>query len=164
MSIEIRTPELHESKDVLRLMIGLAEFESYIHDFKVTEKELIQRLFKNQDFNVLVASVDGKLMGILTYYYLPFTYDLRPWMIIKELFVEPAARSQQLGGRLMARAAAICIENNGSKIKWDVLNSNEAASKFYRQLGAKADEEWQGYYLSNKALAQLASSDDNAIS
>lgn len=67
MSIEIRTPELHESKDVLRLMIGLAEFESYIHDFKVTEKELIQRLFKNQDFNVLVASVDGKLMGILTY-------------------------------------------------------------------------------------------------
>ncbi len=160
MSVEIRAPKLHEAKDVLRLMTRLAEFESYIHDFKVTEKELVRRLFKDKDFGVLVANVDGKLVSLLTYYYLPFTYDLRPWMVIKELFVGSKYRSQQIGKKLMAQAAAICIKNNGSKIKWDVLSKNDEAAKFYLSLGAQVDEKWQGYYLDEEALFDVASDKD----
>ena len=46
---------------------------------------------------VLVAAEDSGeepycVAGMLVYFYQPFTYDLKPWMVIKELFVAAKCR------------------------------------------------------------------------
>lgn len=151
-----RQAELKDSKKILSLMIDLAEFEGYADQFIVTLNDLDKRLFKNKDFCVLVSEVDQQVVAILVYYYLPFTYDLKPWIYIKELFVDQQYRSLGLGKQLMIKLAKEAIENKCSKIRWDVLSTNLKATKFYQSLGAKHDKEWLLFNMDEANLKKLA--------
>ena len=118
-------------------MLELAKFEGYADKFVVTQSDLEERLINNKDFSILVAEVDSKITGILVYYTLPFTYDLKPWLYIKELFIDADYRSLGLGKKLMHGLAIEAKKLGCTKIRWDVLSSNEAAKAFYQSLGAK---------------------------
>lgn len=100
---------------ILAMMRELARFEGYESEFRVTEKALHDGLFEQRQFHVLTASREGAVVGLLTYYFLPFTYDLSPWIYIKELYADKNYRSQGVGSALMKQLAAICRENGGSK-------------------------------------------------
>lgn len=76
-------------------MKALAVFEGYIEAFCVSEQALTQVLFDTKQVEALVAEKDQQLVGMLVYYRLPFSYDLKPWWYIKELCVAPNYRSQQ---------------------------------------------------------------------
>ncbi len=155
--VTIRHAERRDSDELLSMMIQLAEFEGYADGFKVTKSELEKRLFDAQDFCVLIAEVDGRASGMLVYYYLPFTYDLTPWVMIKELFVEEAHRSKGLAKKLMVALSKVCTEIGSHKIRWDVLSSNIKAKQFYESLGAESNDTWELYSMGEKAIAALSS-------
>lgn len=154
--LTIRSARLEDVGQLLALMRALAEFEGYITDFKVSESELRRRCFVNQDFHVLVAEMGNELIGMLVYYTQPFTYDLAPWFVIKELFVHESARGLGAGRKLMKEAALRCVEEGGSRLRWEVLVDNPAAKKFYSSLGAQADTQWQTWHLSRSRLVNFA--------
>ncbi len=154
---KIRHAKLKDGDDVLRLMVDLAKFEGYADEFKVTKKDLEERLFKQQAFCVLVAEVEDKITAILVYYYLPFTYDLKPWIYIKELYVDSKHRNQGLGKKLMKVLALEATDKGCSKIRWDVLSSNKAAQSFYQSLGAKHDDDWSLFSLTSNKILELVS-------
>ena len=155
-SVTIRHAEINDSMELLSLMRGLAEFEGYIDQFCVTLTELKDRLFTRRDFNVLVADHQGSIVGMIVYYDLPFTWDLRPWVHIKELYVETEFRSEGVGKKLMVHLSRECSDRGVSKIKWDVLESNHKAKKFYQSLGAHRDTLWETYSLNESDINALS--------
>lgn len=157
VGITIRHAERRDSDELLSMMIQLAEFEGYADGFRVTKPELEKRLFESEDFCVLIAEVDGRASGMLVYYYLPFTYDLTPWVMIKELFVKNECRSRGVAKRLMTALAKVCVEQGSRKIRWDVLSSNIKAKRFYESLGAESSDTWELYGMGEKAIAALSS-------
>lgn len=147
-SSTIRLAVQTDCPQLLTLMKKLAEFEHYIDDFKVTEQELIDRGFSNQpEFFCIVSESQNNLNGYLVYYFIPFTYDLKPTLFIKELYVSSDARGLGIGKSLFKFAIEQAKKHGCGRLKWDVLNDNKNAQHFYKKLGAKHNKQWQGYQL-----------------
>lgn len=152
----IRPAAKDDTDEILSMMIELAIFEGYKRDFKLTKIELIERLFERKDFSVLIAEYKGCVAGILVFYTLPFTYDLAPWVYIKELFIKADYRFSGIGKKLLSELARRCVFNGHSKIRWDVLSNNLAAQKFYFSIGAKEESHWKLFSLDSIGIAELA--------
>ena len=148
--IKIRYAIKDDCQQLLELMKKLAVFENYIGDFKVTETDLITQGFcqtNTPTFSAIVAERHNKLIGYLVYYIIPFTYDLRPTLFIKELYVDENSRGKNIGKQLMRTAIKDAKEIGCGRMKWDVLSDNIKAQSFYQSLGACYDKRWQGYLL-----------------
>jgi len=145
----VRPFERDDVACVLRLMRDLAVFEGYIGDFRVTEGDLIAHgLGDNPRFGVLVAELDGRVVGIAVHYVIPWTYDLKPTLVLKELFVDETARSLGAGAALIAALKSHAAAIGAPRIEWSVLASNDDAKRFYRRQGAVLDAIWEPWALS----------------
>jgi GNAT superfamily N-acetyltransferase len=144
-------------------MRGLAVFEGYAAEFRVTESVLLDQGFRRDppDFRALVAEgVEGRLLGMLVCYLLPFTFRARPTLYIKELFVAETERARGVGKALMRAASAQALRLGCATIRWQVARWNAPARRFYERLGARADETWVDYGLTESAMRSLADSTD----
>ncbi|MBY4677635.1 GNAT family N-acetyltransferase [Marinobacterium arenosum] len=154
-AIRVRDARTEDCDALLTLMRQLARFEGYEDQFRVTAADLLERGGRG-DFHALVADSGQGLAGMLVYYFQPFSYDLTPWLVIKELYIDARYRGQGLGSQLMQAAAQRCQAAGGSRMRWDVLTDNQPARAFYESLGAEPQCQWQGYQISGDALLQLA--------
>ncbi|MEE9325795.1 MAG: GNAT family N-acetyltransferase [Cocleimonas sp.] len=148
----IRPALKSDCKQLLVLMKKLAEFEDYLNDFRVTEDDLIEHGFPSDNrhpptFYTIVAEQENQLLGYVVYYFIPFTYDLKPTLFIKELYINASSRGQKVGQKIMLATIEEAKEKGCGRMKWDVLNDNINAQEFYKQLGASYDSRWQGYVL-----------------
>ena len=143
----IRRAQPGDEPRLLLLMQALAEFEGYLSAFCVTEQALTEVMFQTGQVQALVAEDQQQLIAMLVFYQLPFSYDLKPWWYIKELYVKPAYRSQQLGQQLMQQLIRDCQAQGGSKIRWDVLSTNQRAKAFYQSQGGAHDQQWELFSL-----------------
>ncbi len=143
---------------VLPLMRDLAVFEQYIDSFAVTESVLLEQGFRNlpPNFYCLVAEQGSQIIGVLVYYFLPFSASAKPVLYIKELFVHDTARGHGTGKMLMQRAALEARDAGCSGVKWTVASWNEPAKRFYESLGARANPVWIEYGLDSASLETLA--------
>lgn len=157
-AFEIRAFQKQDIPQLLELMKALAVFEGYIDQFAVTEQSLEDYgLGDNPRFGVLVAPHrSGRLLGMAVHYTIPWTFDLKPTLILKELYVSDQARGSGVGQALIRALAAEAKRVGAPRIKWTVLDSNIPAQKFYSALGGCCDQEWQSWYLDEAAIAALA--------
>ena len=134
---------------LLELMQALARFEGYIEQFRVTAADLLERGLSGAaaaQFTALVAADEaGQLAGYAVVYRVPYTYDLRPNLELKELYVNADARGLGIGHALMETVIALGRATGCARLKWDVLSSNAAAKDFYRRLGGAHDQRWEGW-------------------
>lgn len=140
--IQIRVIEKNDLEKVHYLMQKLAEFEGYSKKFCVTVDAISTAVFEQQNLGVLVACVNEEVEGVCVFYTLPFTYDLKPWIYLKELFVSNQHRSLGLGNALMRELIKTSKQRGVSKIRWEVLKTNLPAIEFYQGFGSKAEAEW----------------------
>lgn len=145
----IRSFQREDVAQLLELMIGLAEFENYREQFAVRERDLVAGgLGADPEFFAKVAvSDDGTLLGMAVYYLVPFTYDLHPDLVLKELFVRPDARGTGVGQALMDDLVETARSSDCKRIKWLVLATNDPAKRFYEVLGGRHDEKWELWQL-----------------
>ncbi len=129
-----------------RLMRALAAFEKYLDDFALTESELLRRGFPADglaEFSAWVAvAPDAELVGYVVYYEIPFTYDLKPTLVIKELFVALPHRGRGIGRALLDATLCVARERGCGLIKWAVLPGNQSAQSLYRSWGGAPDQRW----------------------
>ncbi|WP_075291065.1 GNAT family N-acetyltransferase [Pararhizobium arenae] len=146
--LEIRAFEQKDVSDVLALMRGLAVFEGYIDDFRVTEADLVEHgLGPSPRFGVFVAVLAGKVIGIAVHYQIPWTFDLKPVVVLKELFVAEEARGIGAGEALFHRLTAYARDIGASKVAWTVLDGNEPAMRFYDRQGGVPDTLWKPWFV-----------------
>ena len=147
----VRAFRREDVPELLGLMRELAAFEGYIDEFRVTQRDLIEfGLCKTPAFRAYVApdpETPSSLGGMAVTYRQPWTYDRRPALVLKELFVAEACRGLGLGEALMQRVREEARDAAASSIRWTVLRSNDAAKRFYARLGAREDAVWEGWVL-----------------
>ncbi|HAK07323.1 MAG TPA: N-acetyltransferase [Spartobacteria bacterium] len=160
MDMQIRRAVEADVPNLLPLMRELAQFEKYADAFAITEEMLREQGFRRSppDFHCLVAEENGVLIGLLVYYFVPFTYRAKPNVIIKELYVADEHRSKGVGKLLMKAIATEAEQAGCGLIKWYVAKWNQRGIEFYERLGAKIDPDWHEFQMSEKTFRDLAAS------
>ena len=147
MTARVRRAAASDAAPLLRLMRGLAEFEGYAADFAVDEAELLARGLADDDrreFTAFVAEdADGTLAGYAVVLEIAFTFDLRPTLVLKELYVATDRRADGVGAALLARVIGHARERAGARLEWCVLPGNDAAKAFYRRAGGAPERAWE---------------------
>lgn len=147
MNITIRKALEEDSSQIWRLMRELAVFEKYVDTSAVTPQIVREKGFQKQppDFYCLVATDTDLIVGILVYYFLPFTAHNRPAIYMKELYVDRNYRGHRIGEKLMFALKEEAIKNNCLQIKWTVASWNTSGQKFYERIGASQNNKWLNY-------------------
>ncbi|ESY54879.1 diamine acetyltransferase [Mesorhizobium sp. LNJC372A00] len=146
--VRIRPFERQDVGAVLALMRALAVFEGYDDKLRVTKANLIEHgLGPSPRFGVLVAEQEGVIVGIAVHYLIPWTYDLKPVVWLKELYVTEATRGMGVGHALVEQLRQHALSIGASAIKWTVLKSNSPAKAFYRSLDGQPDDIWEPWQL-----------------
>lgn len=146
----IRKMQEKDAEQVFELMKKLAIFEKYIDSFAITIDTVKYCGFQKDipDFYAFVAEdTQQKIVGMLVYYYLPYTAQNRPAIYMKELYVDENARNQKVGEKLMNALKNEAIANNCISIKWTVAPWNSDGMRFYERLGANQNSDWINYEL-----------------
>ncbi|MBL4614450.1 MAG: GNAT family N-acetyltransferase [Magnetovibrio sp.] len=133
-------PQLHG------LMRALAEFEGY--EFVATQAGIMERgLSENPQFEALVAHFSGsdKLIGMAVIYQIPYTYHLKPNLVLKELFVTEQARGAGVGEALFNAVKVRASVLGCGQLLWSVVPWNDKAKSFYSKLGGRMEDRWEGW-------------------
>jgi|SRR5579863_2640141 len=140
-----------DAEPLLQLMHKLAELENYRPDFRVSFGDLLARgLAASQDGQFKAFVTDSGAAGLSGYAVVqevPFTFDLRPTLILKELFVSQDCRGRGVGTALMSAVLDYARARGCGRLRWDVLPGNEAAKRFYRRFGGDRDSAWENWVL-----------------
>jgi GNAT superfamily N-acetyltransferase len=157
--LEIRFAGPDDAGLVLRLIRELAAYERAPAAVIATEADLLRHGFgPDQQFEALLAFVDGEPAGMALFHSRFSTWLGRPGIYLEDLYVVEAARGQGVGRRLMARLAAVAVGRGWGRIDFHVLDWNPARN-FYHRLGMKHLGEWLRYGADEAALVRLACED-----
>jgi len=107
-------------------------------------------------FETLICRRDGRPIGLALYFFTFSTFLGRPTLYLEDLFVRPEKRGKGYGRALLERLAQIAKERGCGRMEWAVLDWNDPAIQFYRNLGAEPMNEWTVFRLTREGIAKLA--------
>jgi GNAT superfamily N-acetyltransferase len=137
----------------------LAEYERLSHEAVVTEKTLQDSLFGARRYaEVLLGYADDKPVAFAIFFHNFSTFLGRPGLYLEDLFVIPAMRGKGFGRAMLVELARIARERNCGRFEWAVLDWNEPAIQFYKNLGAIPMNEWTIFRVTGAALGRLSNS------
>ncbi|WOB08467.1 GNAT family N-acetyltransferase [Piscinibacter gummiphilus] len=149
--MKVRRATARDVVPLLASMQALAVFEGYAADFRVTGDDLLVRGLAGtgaKQFTALVAEDEhGALCGHAVLLVTPFTYDLRPTVVLKELYVDARRRRQGVAEALLVAVRAEAQAIGAGRIRWLVLPGNAAAQRLYARWGGAPDTAWESWEL-----------------
>jgi GNAT superfamily N-acetyltransferase len=123
----------------------------------VTEADLRATLFGPRPYaEVLMGEAGGEAAGFALYFHNYSTFLGKPGLYLEDLYVRPEYRRRGLGTAFFRRLARIAVERGCGRMEWAVLDWNEPALRFYRQLGAVPLGDWTVQRLVGDNLRRLA--------
>jgi GNAT superfamily N-acetyltransferase len=148
--MQIRTAVASDVPRLVALVRRYWEFEG-LSGFNALRTELLlERLLTHSALGeVWVAAADDALCGYLVLVHVLSLEHGGLTGEIDELFVLPEARSQGVGGRLLASAEAALRQRGGVRLQLQLAIGNAPARRFYQRRGYGAR---QAYGLFDKAL------------
>jgi GNAT superfamily N-acetyltransferase len=143
---------------IRQFILELAEYERALPgEAPVTEKDLADTLFGPRPAaEVLLAHLGADPVGFALYFHNYSTWLGKRGIYLEDLFVRPSARKHGVGFALLRALTRIAVERDCGRVDWSVLKWNELAINFYKQIGAKALDDWTTFRLSGESLAKVA--------
>jgi GNAT superfamily N-acetyltransferase len=158
-NLMIRPATVADVPIILELIRALATYERAPDEVVATEEGLAEVLFNNKPAaEVLLAFENDRAVGFALFFHNFSTWLGRPGLYLEDLFVRPEDRGKGYGRALLIHLANIARERNCGRMEWAVLDWNEPAIEFYRQLGAKPMHEWTVFRLTRDEISKLADS------
>ncbi|TQJ74870.1 GNAT family N-acetyltransferase [Streptomyces sp. SLBN-31] len=154
----IRTATVADVPLIHALVRELADYEKALHEVKATEEQLREALFGERPAvhaHIAVDDATGEPVGFALWFLTFSTWRGVHGIYLEDLYVRPTARGAGHGRALLAELAGICVERCYQRLEWAVLNWNAPAIAFYESLGARPQDEWTTYRLTDQALADL---------
>ena len=143
---------------IREFILELAEYERALPgEAPVTEKDLANTLFARRPAaEVLIAYLGDTPAGFALFFHNYSTWLGKRGIYLEDLFVRPVARKHGVGFALLRALAKIAVDRDCGRVDWAVLNWNELAIDFYKQIGAKPMDHWRSFRLTGDSLAQIA--------
>ena len=142
---------------ILNLLRELAEYEKLSHACVATEELLREHLFgRERAAEVIVAEVDGAIVGYALFFKSFSTFLARPGIYLEDIYVQPQHRNKGIGKSMLRGLAQLAVERNYGRVEWCVLDWNAPSIAFYKSLGAFPMDEWTTYRLTGDALKEFA--------
>jgi GNAT superfamily N-acetyltransferase len=155
--IEIKPARKEDVPLILWFIKELAAYERMADKVVATEDSLTESLFgERPGAEVLIAYTRGEPAGFAIFFHNYSTFLARPGLYLEDLYVKPELRGQGVGRALLSHLARLATQRNCGRMEWWVLDWNESAIKFYRDLGAVPMDDWTVYRMTGDALDKLA--------
>lgn len=155
----IRTATPADVPEIHRMIRELAEYEKSLDEARASEEQLREALFGERPaaFAHLAETADGEVAGFSLWFLNFSTWRGTHGIYLEDLYVRPGLRGGGYGKALLSELARICVERGYERLEWSVLNWNTPSINFYKALGAKPQDEWTVYRLTDEELAELGS-------
>ncbi|MER6674501.1 GNAT family N-acetyltransferase [Streptomyces sp. NPDC000983] len=140
------------------LVQELAEYEKAPHEAKATQEQLHEALFGEHPAAFAHMAVDdgtGEPVGFALWFLNFSTWRGVHGIYLEDLYVRPTARGAGHGRALLTELARICVARGYERLEWSVLDWNAPSIAFYESLGARPQDEWTVYRLTDEALSEL---------
>ena len=138
--ILIRPAERNDFDAIHALVVELAIYEKEPDAVTATISDF-QKAFDDNLIQALVAEVGDEIIG-MGLFYLTFSTWKGKMMYLEDLVVGESARNEGVGQLLFDAVIAKSKAQNCRLLKWQVLDWNEPAIKFYEKNNAIIDKEW----------------------
>jgi GNAT superfamily N-acetyltransferase len=158
MTVTIRPARPGDEVDIHRLIQALADYEREPDAVEATPEGLRARLFADTPrVFAHVAESEGRIVGMAVWFFTFSTWTGRHGIYLEDLIVDVSARRTGAGRALFGALAAEARVQDCARIDWSVLDWNDLAKDFYRGLGGRHHEGWEGWRLDGDALVALQS-------
>ena len=154
--IEIRPAVEGDAPLILSLIKALAEYERLGDEVAATEAMIRESFFGRAARAGGHRACRGDAVGFAIWFSTYSTFLSKPGIYLEDLFVLPEWRGKGIGRALLRHLARIAVERGCGRIEWSVLDWNETAIRFYRNIGARPMDEWTVYRLTGDAINRLA--------
>ncbi|WP_151483630.1 GNAT family N-acetyltransferase [Streptomyces albicerus] len=155
----IRTATPADVPVIHSMIRELAEYEKALEEVRATEEQLCEALFGERPaaYAHIAESAEGEPVGFALWFLNFSTWRGVHGIYLEDLYVRPLARGGGYGKALLRELARICVERGYERLEWAVLDWNRPSIDFYEALGARPQDEWTVYRLTDGALARLGS-------
>lgn len=136
----IRPGTAAELEAAHELVCELARYERAAGEV-TTSPETYRRDFESGWFELFVADYRSEILGIALGHRAYSTWKGRIYYL-DDLVVREAWRGRGIGLRLFDAFADMARLRGASMLKWQVLDWNEPALRFYRRLSARIETDW----------------------
>jgi GNAT superfamily N-acetyltransferase len=157
--LSIRPATTADAPLILEFIRRLAEYEREPNAVVATEEDIIRDGFGAEPkYRCLIAEWNREPAGFAFFFYNYSTWLGKAGLYLEDLFVLPEMRGKGIGKALLQKLAQIAVAENCYGMRWQVLEWNEPALKFYETLDAHIMDEWETMRLMEPALSKLADS------
>ncbi|MFF0740720.1 GNAT family N-acetyltransferase [Streptomyces sp. NPDC004111] len=155
----IRNATVDDLPEILAMIRELAEYEKALDEVRATEDQLRDALFGPAPaaYAHIAETPDGEVVGFAVWFLNFSTWRGVHGIYLEDLYVRPSARGGGHGKALLAELARTCVRRGYQRLEWSVLKWNRPSIDFYEALGARPQEEWDVYRLTDDALEKLGS-------
>jgi len=139
------------------MIVELAVFEKLEHLVVATEALLHDGLFgARPSCEAIIGEEDGKVVCFALLFHNFSTFLTKKGLYLEDLYVLQSHRGKGYGTKMLTRLAQIAVERNCGRFEWSVLDWNEPAIGFYKQMGADILPDWRICRVTGDTLAALA--------
>ncbi|MFZ3569039.1 GNAT family N-acetyltransferase [Streptomyces sp. BH097] len=151
----IRTATPADVPVIHAMVRELAEYEKALHEARASEEQLREALFGERPAAYAHIAEDaetGEPVGFALWFLNFSTWRGVHGIYLEDLYVRPSARGGGHGKALLTELARVCVERGYERLEWSVLNWNTPSIEFYEAMGARPQDEWTVYRLTDEAL------------
>ena len=155
--LHIRSATTDDVALILRFIRDLAHYEKLSHEVIATEAKLRSTLFGEHPYaECLLGFVGDHPVAFALFFHNYSTFLAQPGIYLEDLFVLEEQRGRGYGKAMLTKLAELAVQRHCGRLEWSVLDWNQPAIDFYRNLGAISMDEWTTFRLTGDALKKLA--------
>lgn len=140
MEFEIRKGTVEDIPGVYSLVEELAVYEKAPDEVVTTPEEYVE-LLEDGLFELIVADADGEIVGMALYYFTFSTWKGK-MLYLEDFVVRQNQRGKGIGQAVFDAVIDEARRTNCAMMKWQVLDWNEPAIRFYDKYQAVFDKGW----------------------
>jgi GNAT superfamily N-acetyltransferase len=155
--VALRATTREDVPILFHLIQALAEYERLSHEVLGTPELLEKHLFGDRPYAEAILAEYGDVpVGFALFFHNYSTFLTKPGIYLEDLFVLPDYRRNGIGKAILSYLANLAVERDCGRLEWSVLDWNEPAIAFYRQMGAVLMDEWRICRVTGESLVHLA--------
>jgi len=141
---------------VLDMIQELAVYEHMEEQAIATAEGIREAVFIKQNTGILIGEYLEEKVGYALYFTSFSTFLGRNGIYLEDLYIRQDMRHRGFGKAMLARLAALAVEQGYGRLEWSCLDWNQPSIDFYLSLKAEPRSQWTMYRLTGESLAEMA--------